>query len=172
MAPIRDDDGRRSDAARRSRADPMRGHTGARRMAILPLLAAFALSGAQAGAAPPSAAPILLSCTGAGGTDKAVVVALCDALAAEMRARAPDRSLRRPGPGEPRPAGAWHGVLEVVRTEPSLWEGRLVWEVIGDEGAGRAAGPFVQTSSVDAPLGAGAYRAFARGIVKTSWPTF
>ena len=154
------------------RAAAVRGLAGARRMVIPPLLTAFALLGTHACTAQSAAAPILLSCAGAGGTDKAIVGALCDALEAEMHARAPDRPLRRLGPDEPGPAGAWRGVLEVVRTEPSIWEGRLLWEVIGDEGAGRTAGPFVQTSSVDAPLGAGAYRDFARGIVKTSWPKF
>ena len=172
MESVRDDRKSHREAVRRSRADQVCGVAGARRRVLLPLLAALVVSGTQACMAQPAAAPIVLSCTGAGATDKAIVGALCDALADEIRARAPARALRRPTPDEPRPAGTWHGVLEVVRTEPAIWEGRLVWEVIGDEGTGRTAGPVVEVSSADARLGAGAYRDFARGILKASRPGF
>ena len=122
--------------------------------------------------AQPAAAPIVLSCTGTGATDQVIVEALCNALADEIRARVPARPLRRPAPGEPHPAGTWRGLLEVVRTEPAAWEGRLVWEVVGDEGTGRTAGPVVVVSSVDARLSAGAYPLFARGILRASRPRF
>ena len=168
MESVRVDRRRHHEAGRRPRPGHVRGLAGARRRALLPLLGVFLMAVAEACMAQPDAAPILLSCTGTGATDKAIVGALCDALAGEIRARAPARPLRRPPPDEPRPAGTWLGVLEVVRTEPAIWEGRLLWEVAGDEGTGRTVGPFVQTSSVDAPLGAGAYRDFARGIMKAS----
>ena len=61
----------------------------------------------------------------------------------------------------------------MVRTEPGFWEGRLIWEVAGQESStGRTVGPFVQIVSVDAPLGSRAYRHFARGILKASRPVF
>ena len=121
----------------------------------------------------PSAAPILLSCTGAGATDETVVDALCDALAAEIAARVPERPLLRSSRNEVHPPGTWDGVLEVVRTRTDFWEGRLIWRVVGQESnAKRKVGPFVQTSSMDAPLGSRAYRRFARGILKVSRPLF
>ena len=63
----------------------------------------------------PSAAPIMLSCTGAEATDKAVVDALCDALAAEISAHAPERPFRRSSPNDPRPPASG--------TELSRWCG-------------------------------------------------
>ena len=166
MEPIRDHSRRRRHAARW----PEPGYL--RRWVLLPLLAALAVAGTQVCMAQPDAAPILLSCTGTGTTDEAIVGVLCNALAREIRARVPARPLLRPAPDEPRPAGAWDGVLEVVRTDPAIWEGRLLWAVTGDHGAERTVGPFVQVSSVDAPLGAGADRDFARGILKASRPDF
>ena len=117
--------------------------------------------------------PIVLSCTGAAATDETVVAAICDALATELAARIPERPLRRSSPNEPRTPGAWAGVLEVVRTESDVWEGRLTWEVVGQEsGAGRTMGPLVRISSMDAPLGSRAYRHFARDILEVSQPAF
>ena len=172
MEPVRDERASRRAAVRRPRADRVRPLAGARPRVLSTLLAALVASGTQVCMAEPAAAPIVLSCTGTGATDKVIIEALCNALADEIRARVPARPLRRPAPDGPHPAGTWRGVLEVMRTEPAAWEGRLVWEVVGDEGTGRTAGPVVVVSSVDAPLSAGAYRFFARGILRASRPRF
>ena len=143
------------------------------RRLLTPLLGAFLALGTGGCVPKESAAPIMLSCTGAAATDETVVATLCDALAAEIAERVAERALRRASPKGPRPPGTWDGVLEVVRTEPDFWEGRLTWEVAGAQGgAGRTVGPLVQISSMDAPLGSGAYRRFARGILKVSQPAF
>ena len=137
------------------------------------LLGALLLAATGACRSKPSAAPILLSCTGADATEEVVVDAICDALAAEIAARAPERPLYRSPHDDARSPGAWEGVLEVVRTRTNVWEGRLRWRVIGEEAdAGRKAGPFVKITSIDAPLGSGAYRRFARGVLKAGQAKF
>ena len=140
---------------------------------LTPVLGALLVAGTGACMPGPSATPIMLSCTGCAVTDEPIVAAICDAIATEIAARIPERPLRRSSPNEPRVPGTWHVLLEVARTESYVWEGRLIWEVVGQESkAGRTVGPVVQISSVDAPLGPGAYRHFARDIVKVSQPTF
>ena len=143
------------------------------RYVLIPFLGALVAVGAQGCVPREGAAPIVLSCTGAAATDEAVVAAICDALSAEIKARVPERPLRRASPKNPLPPGTWDGVLEVARTKADFWEGRLIWEVTGSQsGAGRTVGPLVQISSMDAPLGSRAYRHFARGILKVSQPAF
>ena len=78
---------------------------------------------------------MVLHCTGAGGTDGAVVDAICDALTVELANLAPHRIVRRASGGISSAFGVWEGVLEVVRTERSVWEARLNWGLVGSEGS-------------------------------------
>ena len=112
---------------------------------------------------------MVLHRTGAGGTDGAVVEAICDALAVELTTLAPHRIVRRASGGDSSAFGVWEGVLEVVRTERSVWEARLNWGFVGSEGSG-SVGPFVRIVSSDAALGSRAYRHLARSILKVSPP--
>lgn len=112
-------------------------------------------------------APVVLRCTGAAGTDEAVVEALCDALSTELATRAPDQKVRRAAPGVRSAPGIREGMLEVVRTDRSVWEARLTW-TSADTKDDEAVGPFVQIVSMDAPLGLSAYRHFARSILEVS----
>ena len=120
-------------------------------------------------AAKPDQAPMVLRCAGSAGTDESVVEAICDALAAELADLAPHRIVRRASGDDSSAFGVWEGVLEVVRTERSVWEARLAWGLVGSEGSG-SVGPFVQIVSSDAALGSRAYRHFARSILKVSQP--
>ena len=119
------------------------------------------------------APPIVLSCHGETNTDEAVVTELCAVLEAELSEREPSRMVQRRVRSEPHPAGARDVVLEVLRTEPHSWEGRLTWGVAGQKsGAGRTTGPPVEIWGMDAPLGPSAYRQFIRGLLKVSYPVF
>ena len=117
--------------------------------------------------------PVLLSCDGGAKTDADVVATLCDALAAELAERDPDREIRRSAPSDNPPRRAWDVVLEVTRTENFHWEGHLTWVKVGrkndDE---RTIGPAVKIFGMDAPLGAGAYPHFIRSLLKVSKPEF
>ena len=117
--------------------------------------------------------PLLLSCHGVPKTDAAVVATLCDALAAELNKRDPDRVVRHGAPSDTLPKRAWNVVLEVTRTENYHWEGHLTWEKTGQKNSGKlAAGPPVQIYGMDAPLGPGAYSHFIRSLLKVSKPAF
>ena len=117
--------------------------------------------------------PLLLSCHGVPKTDAAVVATLCDALAAELNKRDPDRVIRHGAPSDTLPKRAWNVVLEVTRTENYHWEGHLTWEKTGQKNSGKlAAGPPVQIYGMDAPLGPGAYSHFIRSLLKVSKPAF
>ena len=117
--------------------------------------------------------PLLLSCHGIPKTDAAVVTTLCDALAAELDKRKPDRVIRRSAAPDPLPGRAWDVVLEVTRTEDYHWEARLVWSKIRRKGdAERITGPDVEIFGMDAPLGPGAYPHFIRSLLKVSKPEF
>ena len=117
--------------------------------------------------------PLLLSCHGVPKTDAAVVATLCDALAAELNKRDPDRVVRHGAPSDTLPKRAWNVVLEVTRTENYHWEGHLTWEKTGRKNSGKqAAGPPVQIFGMDAPLGPGAYSHFIHSLLKVSKPAF
>ena len=91
-------------------------------------LLALLIAGAMASAAWADKRPLLLSCHGVPKTDAAVVATLCDALAAELNKRDPDRVVRHGAPSDTLPKRAWNVVLEVTRTENYHWEGHLTWE--------------------------------------------
>ena len=136
-------------------------------------LLALLIAGAMASAAWADKRPLLLSCHGVPKTDAAVVATLCDALAAELNKRDPDRVVRRGAPSDTLPKRAWNVVLEVTRTENYHWEGHLTWEKTGQKNSGKlAAGPPVQIYGMDAPLGPGAYSHFIRSLLKVSKPAF
>ena len=136
-------------------------------------LLALLIAGAMASAAWADKRPLLLSCHGVPKTDAAVVATLCDALAAELNKRDPDRVVRHGAPSDTLPKRAWNVVLEVTRTENYHWEGHLTWEKTGQKNSGKlAAGPPVQIYGMDAPLGPGAYSHFIRSLLKVSKPAF
>ena len=136
-------------------------------------LLALLITGAVASAAWADKRPLLLSCHGVPKTDAAVVTTLCDALAAELNKRDPDRVVRHGAPSGTLPKRAWNVVLEVTRTENYHWEGRLIWGKTGPKNSGeRTAGPPVQIFGMDAPLGPGAYSHFIRDLLKVSKPAF
>ena len=136
-------------------------------------LLALLIAGAMASAAWADKRPLLLSCHGVPKTDAAVVATLCDALAAELNKRDPDRVVRHGAPSDTLPKRAWNVVLEVTRTENYHWEGHLTWEKTGRKNSGKlAAGPPVQIYGMDAPLGPGAYSHFIRSLLKVSKPAF
>ena len=136
-------------------------------------LLALLIAGAMASAAWADKRPLLLSCHGVPKTDAAVVATLCDALAAELNKRDPDRVIRHGAPSDTLPKRAWNVVLEVTRTENYHWEGHLTWEKTGQKNSGKlAAGPPVQIYGMDAPLGPGAYSHFIRSLLKVSKPAF
>ena len=141
--------------------------------------------------------PLLLSCHGLPKTDAAVVATLCDALAAELDKRKPERVIRRSAAPDPLPRRAWDVVLEVTRTEDYHWEAHLTWGKTGrrtnrqdsrfarrqppvglhpgkdamSDGK-RTTGPDVEIFGMDAPLGQGAYPHFIRSLLKVSKPEF
>ena len=136
-------------------------------------LLALLIAGAVASAAWADKRPLLLSCHGVPKTDAAVVATLCDALAAELNKRDPDRVVRHGAPSDTLPKRAWNVVLEVTRTENYHWEGHLTWEKTGRKNSGKqAAGPPVQIYGMDAPLGPGAHSHFIRSLLKVSKPAF
>ena len=136
-------------------------------------LLALLIAGAMTSAAWADKRPLLLSCHGVPKTDAAVVATLCDALAAELNKRDPDRVVRHGAPSDTLPKRAWNVVLEVTRTENYHWEGHLTWEKTGQKNSGKlAAGPPVQIYGMDAPLGPGAYSHFIRSLLKVSKPAF
>lgn len=140
---------------------------------LVPLLGTLLLAGVSGCVPRPESASIALSCTGTAATDDTVVEDLCNALEMELRAREPSRAFHRASPGAAKIGATRHLILEVVRTDPALWEARLLLEVAGPEdGAVLEAGPFVRIASMDAPFGPGAYRRFARGILKVGEPSF
>ena len=155
-------------------------------------ITAASISGAEA-----DPAPLLLSCHGGPKTEAAVVATLCDALAAELDKRKPDRVIRRSAAPDPLPGRAWDVVLEVTRTEDYHWEAHLTWGKTGrrtnrqdsrfarrqppvglhpgkdamSDGK-RTTGPDVEIFGMDAPLGKGAYPHFVRSLLKVSKPEF
>ena len=132
------------------------------------LIAAVTTSGALG-----DPAPLLLSCHGGTRTDTAVITSLCDALAAELGKREPERAIRRSVPSDALPKRAWDVALEVTRTESHHWEGRLTWRMAGRKDDGeRTKGPAVEIFGMDAPLGPGAYSHFVRSLLKVSKPGF
>ncbi|MDE0512179.1 MAG: hypothetical protein OXI88_10395, partial [Gammaproteobacteria bacterium] len=90
-------------------------------------LLALLITAASASAAWADKTPLLLTCNGVPDTDPAVVVSLCDALAAELDKRKPDRVIRSGATPDSLPGKAWDVVLEVTRTEDYHWEARLEW---------------------------------------------
>ena len=136
-------------------------------------LAVLLIFGAAVSAAHADKTPLLLSCRGIPRTDAAVVATLCDALAAELDKRKPDRVIRRSAAPDPLPGRAWDVVLEVTRTEDYHWEAHLVWAKIRRKGDGkRTTGPDIEIFGMDAPLGQGAYPHFIRSLLKVSKPEF
>ena len=136
-------------------------------------LAVLVIFGATISAAHADKTPLLLSCHGIPKTDAAVVTTLCDALAAELDKRKPDRVVRRSAAPDPLPRRAWDVVLEVTRTEDYHWEAHLTWGKTGRRGDGkRTIGPDVEIFGMDAPLGKGAYPHFIRSLLKVSKPEF
>ena len=136
-------------------------------------LLALLISAASASAAWADKTPLLLTCNGVPDTDPAIVVSLCDALAAELDERKPDRVIRRDTATDPIPGKAWNVVLEVTRTEDYHWEARLEWTKTRRKGdAERTTGPDVEIFGMDAPLGRGAYSHFVRSLLKVSKPEF
>ena len=134
---------------------------------------ALLIAGAVASGAWADKAPLLLSCQGAPNTDTAVVATLCDALAAELDERKPDRVTRRSTVQDTLPKRAWDVVLEVTRTEDYHWEAHLAWGKTGRRNnAERTTGPDVEIFGMDAPLGPGAYSHFIRSLLKVSKPEF
>ena len=160
-------------------------------------LLALLISAVSASAAWADKTPLLLTCNGVPDTDPAVVVSLCDALAAELDKRKPDRVIRSGATPDPLPGKAWDVVLEVTRTEDYHWEARLEWtktrrktnrqdsrfarrqppvglhpgkDAMTD--AERTTGPDVEIFGMDAPLGRGAYSHFIRSLLKVSKPEF
>lgn len=136
----------------------------------LVMLLIFGLAASGAGADP---APLLLFCHGVPKTDAAVVVSLCDALAAELEQREPKREIRRDVQSDPLPRRAWDVVLGVTRTEDYHWEAHLTWGKTRRRNDGKqTTGPDVEIFGMDAPLGPGAYSHFIRSLLKVSKPAF
>ena len=136
-------------------------------------LLALLITAASAPTAWADKTPLLLTCNGVPDTDPAIVVSLCDALAAELDKRKPDRVIRRSAAPDPLPRRAWDVVLEVTRTEDYHWEAHLTWGRTGRRNDGkRTTGPPVEIFGMDAPLGRGAYSHFVRSLLKVSKPEF
>ena len=136
-------------------------------------LAALLIFSTTAAAAWADKAQIVLSCHGVPNTDSAVVTTLCDALAAELDERKPDRVIRRSAAPDTLPRRAWDVVLEVARTEDYHWEAQLTWsKTKRGNHAEPTAGPVVDIFGMDAPLGPGAYSHFVRSLLKVSKPAF
>ena len=160
-------------------------------------LSALLIFGAAVSGAHADKTPLLLSCRGVPKTDTAIVASLCDALAAELDKRRPDRVIRRGEAPGPLPGRAWDVFLEVTLTENYHWEARLAWgkarrktnrqdsrfarrqppvglhpgkDAMND--GKRTTGPDVEIFGMDAPLGPGAYSHFVRSILKVSKPAF
>ena len=136
-------------------------------------LAALVIFAAVVSAAHADKTPFLLSCHGVPYTDASVVTTLCDALAAELDERKPDRVIRRSAAPDPLPKRIWDVVLEVTRTEDYHWEAHLTWsKAKRGNRAEPTIGPVVEIFGMDAPLGPGAYSHFVRSILKVSKPAF
>ena len=136
-------------------------------------LLALLIFGAAVSVARADKTPFLLSCHGVPKTDAAITATLCDALAAELDKRKPDRVILRSAAPDPLPRRAWDVVLEVTRTEDYHWEAHLTWGRTGRRSDGkRTTGPPVEIFGMDAPLGRGAYSHFVRSLLKVSKPEF
>lgn len=136
----------------KTRADRKRG------VRIGPKAMALALAGAlvaPAGAAP---AAIHLSCRGQNSAPDEAARLLCEALAAELSQRLPDRTLLRDGAA---PAEALTLVLTVTSALPSQISAYLSWR----HGTDRGATMPLSLSVEDSPLRPHMYAQLARGLV-------
>lgn len=106
-------------------------------------------------------APVFLTCVAAPGVPEAPQLALCDALADELRQANPDRPVERSGAA---PEGAMSVVLTVTQALPQQITADLAWQ----DGTARGSAPPLSLSVVDTVLKQSMYGQLVQALIKQS----
>ena len=109
--------------------------------------------------------PVILSCRGTVPVAGDRLAAICDALEAQIRAAAPDRTLLRDRPDAADQPGGLRIALVVTRSDPDMIQAHLHWTPPRSDGE---TGPSVSLGSLDRPILPARYPALARGLMKVT----